>query len=68
MPLPVPVDAVTVYWLDFDGRRVRYQLMPHDTAYPQPTYSGHAWLVTGYDETPLLIVVAAEQPGRVTIR
>jgi hypothetical protein len=54
--------------LDFDGKRVRYQLMPHDTAYPQPTCSSHAWLMTGYDETPSLIVVAAEQPGRVTIR
>ncbi|MEV0564333.1 hypothetical protein [Dactylosporangium sp. NPDC050588] len=61
-------DAVTVHWLDFDGKRVRYQQMPHDTSYTQQTYASHAWLVCGYDETPLLIVVAAAEPGLVTIR
>ncbi|WP_326999719.1 hypothetical protein OHA72_31835 [Dactylosporangium sp. NBC_01737] len=61
-------DAVTVYWLDFDGKRVRYQQMPHDTQYTQPTYATHAWLVCAADGTPVVLVVATAQPGLVTIR
>jgi len=61
-------DAVTVYWLDYDGKRVRYQQLPHDTQYTQPTYATHAWLVCAADDTPVVLVVATAQPGLVTIR
>ncbi|MEV4516032.1 hypothetical protein AB0K00_44620 [Dactylosporangium sp. NPDC049525] len=61
-------DTVTVHWLDFDGKRVRYQQLPPGTQYTQPTHATHAWLVCAADGTPVVLVVAAAQPGLVTIR
>ncbi|MDG6105206.1 hypothetical protein Daura_33995 [Dactylosporangium aurantiacum] len=61
-------DFVTVYWLDFEGKRVRYQHVPSGAQYTQQTYATHAWLVCDAGGGALVIVVATEQPGQVTVR
>jgi uncharacterized repeat protein (TIGR02543 family) len=38
-------DLVDVYWLDYDGKRVRWFRMGPHLNQVQPTYIGHAWLV-----------------------
>ena len=36
---------VSVYWLDFGGSRVRYQVLEAGTSYTQQTYLTHPWVV-----------------------
>lgn len=46
-----------VYWIDFDGNAVLYQVVASKTRYTQPTFMGHVWLIE--DEN---------QPGSFYIR
>lgn len=40
------VSPVRLYWLDFGGNRVFYQIIPPGQAVYQPTYESHRWIVT----------------------
>ena len=34
------------YWLDYQGKRVAYKVVPPHGSYTQPTYLTHPWVVT----------------------
>jgi hypothetical protein len=40
-------EAVSVYWIDFNGTRVLYNTLPPATQYQQPTYLTHPWIMIG---------------------
>lgn len=40
-------DKQTVYWVDYDGKRHKYQELDPGESYDQPTFLTHPWLVTG---------------------
>lgn len=40
-------DKQTVYWIDYDGKRHKYQDLDPGESYDQPTFLTHPWLVTG---------------------
>ncbi|MCZ8183378.1 MAG: hypothetical protein O9322_10455 [Beijerinckiaceae bacterium] len=39
------VKPVSVYWLDFGGARVRYQVLESGASYTQQTYLTHPWIM-----------------------
>lgn len=41
----IPTDTAFIFWLDGEGKRVSYQVLPPGTEYLQPTYLGHRWLI-----------------------
>lgn len=40
-------DKQVVYWIDYDGKRHKYQELEPGESYDQPTFLTHPWLVTG---------------------
>ncbi|MEL6288023.1 MAG: SH3 domain-containing protein [Pseudomonadota bacterium] len=40
-------DKQTIYWIDYDGKRQKYQELNAGESYDQPTFLTHPWLVTG---------------------
>ena len=56
-----------VYWLDQNGERKFYGVVEPQHILRQPTYAGHAWLVTDEAEKCLKIVTATDQPMTVDI-
>ena len=56
-----------VYWLDQNGERKFYGVVEPQHILKQPTYAGHAWLVTDDAEKCLEIVTATDQPMTVDI-
>ena len=61
-------ETVTVRWLDYDGKRVRYAELAPGQAYDQPTFDGNAWVATWTDGTAAAVFVAGAEPGRAVIR
>lgn len=59
--------SVQVDWIDANGRTVDYKVLEPGESYEQQTYSTHPWLVTDSDGTPLVLVVAGENSGTVTV-
>jgi PKD repeat protein len=55
--------ALTVYWLDFQGHRVKYQDMAAGGTWDEPTYVSHAWLLATTDGACVAIFVAQSAPG-----
>ena len=56
-----------VYWLDQNGERKFYGVVEPQHIFKQPTYGGHAWLVTDDAEKCLSIFTATDQPMTVDI-
>ncbi|BCY08370.1 hypothetical protein [Actinoplanes sp. L3-i22] len=59
---------VSVWWLDYDHKRVHYQDLQPGQEYLQPTYTGHVWVVTTADGTATALFEATSGPGRAVIR
>lgn len=38
--------TITLYWLDYEGKRVKYEEIAPDKQVKQPTYLTHPWVVT----------------------
>ncbi|OWT77647.1 hypothetical protein CEY04_15645 [Achromobacter sp. HZ28] len=43
-------ERVTVYWLGFDGNRVKYMDLAAGGSYRQQTYLSHPWVVAGAND------------------
>ena len=56
-----------IYWLDQNGERKFYGVVEPQHILKQPTYAGHAWLVTDDAEKCLEIVTATDQAMTVDI-
>lgn len=59
---------IVTYWLDYQGRRIRYQQVPAGRSYVQPTYVTHPWVIATTDDQALMIIQPTAEPGRVVIR
>jgi hypothetical protein len=55
------------FWLDFDGKRKSYGIIPPGGIASQSTYVTHAWLLTDADGRALGIWVPLKAVGRVVI-
>lgn len=60
-------DPVALFWLDFDGQRKSYGVVPAGGATSQSTYATHAWLLENQDHRCLGIYVPDTRIGRVVI-
>ena len=58
---------VKVYWLDFSGHRVLYQVLRAGESYDQQTYLTHPWLVTDSSDNGWNIFFAGSEPSVVYI-
>ena len=61
--------AVTVNWLDYQGKEVYYATLQPGQAYTQQTYESHPWVVreTAHN-APVKIVVATPEQTVIKIR
>lgn len=60
-------EDVDIYWIDRDGRHVRYGGVRAGTEREQPTYDGHVWLITSRTGEHLAVVEGGPQPRTVVI-
>lgn len=58
---------VVVWWIDYDGRRVRYASLGPGDSYVQPTFATHPWVVTTGEGTCLRFAVADPALRSITI-
>ena len=59
--------AVSLLWVDFDGKRQPFgHLQPNETRL-QETYSAHSWIVTDGDGNDLGHFIAGPQQARAII-
>jgi len=61
-------EQVTVNWLDYRQKRVRYTDLAPGQGYEQQTYSGHVWVVTRSDGTTIAVYEATAEASRAVIR
>lgn len=59
--------TVSLFWLDYQGRRVFYHDLSPAGAWNQPSFATHPWLIVGSDGACRAIYVATTQSGKVTI-
>jgi len=52
---------VTIYWLDYQGRHIAYKTLLAGQNAHQPTYAGHAWIVTDSAGNCLGYLLAGQQ-------
>ena len=60
-------EPVRVNWVNARGELVRYETLEPGREYDQTTYATHPWLVTDAAGEPLVLVVAGDNPGTVTV-
>ena len=60
--------AISTYWLDYDGRRVFYNFLNPGQSYVQQTYLTHPWIVTNSNHQCLGVYLPKVQRSKVTIR
>jgi dipeptidyl aminopeptidase/acylaminoacyl peptidase len=60
-------EEVTIYWLDFDGRRREYGRLQPGASRAQHTFAGHLWLIAHRDGTPLVVFEAPAHPAVAVI-
>ena len=60
--------AITTYWIDYDGDRVRYQDVAAGEDAEQITFEGHYWVMVDGDGKALGIYVALDKDGVILIR
>jgi dipeptidyl aminopeptidase/acylaminoacyl peptidase len=58
---------VTLFWLDFEGRRVPYGTVAPGARCVRSTYAGHVWLVAAEDGRELAHFAAEEGPVEVVV-
>src|SRR5437867_3911070 len=59
--------TVRVYWRNYNGQRVRYNVLPPATGYTQPTYESHIWVITDISDQCLAIYLPAAGANRAII-
>ncbi|WP_433530944.1 hypothetical protein ACQPYA_02070 [Micromonospora sp. CA-263727] len=59
---------VIVYWLDYQGRRRQYAVLPPSASHRQHTYVGHPWVVTDRRGRALACFEPTRTPARAVIR
>ena len=60
---------ITIYWLNFDGERVRYGSVVRPGEFSGgATYIGDAWVVTGPDDTALAVYVTESGASLALVR
>ncbi|MFI7022945.1 hypothetical protein ACIBMZ_09530 [Micromonospora sp. NPDC049900] len=59
--------TVTVHWLDHQGNRRQYRVLPPNTSYRQHTYVGHPWVVTDRRGRALACFEPVRTPARAVI-
>jgi len=60
--------AVKIYWLNYEGERVFYNLLQPGEEYIQQTYLTHPWLITDVNDNALYIFFPDAQSRTVEIR
>jgi hypothetical protein len=61
------VDSPKVYWLDREGKRQSYSVVPPGVGIEQPTFKGHPWLVANPAGECLDIYLPGEAQERAII-
>jgi hypothetical protein len=56
-----------IYWLDYNGQRRQYAVLPPGKSYSQATFLTHPWVVTDTAGLCLAIYLAALQTGRAML-
>ena len=56
-----------IYWIDHEGDRKFYGVVEPGNAFKQPTFAGHAWVVTDELEKCLFSFVASAEPRVVDV-
>ncbi len=59
---------VTVMWLDYDHKRVKYMDLEAGQGYDQQTYAGHVWIVTRADGSVIALYQAVTTPATAVVR
>lgn len=59
--------SITLFWIDTEGRRQKYETIKPGEQYHRHTYGGHVWLVTDESEKPLAVFEAGDIPGTVVV-
>ena len=59
--------ALTLRWIDLDGKRKDYGTIDAGATQTQSTYAGHVWALYTTDDNLLGVVTAAELPGQITL-
>ncbi|MGI8605495.1 MAG: hypothetical protein ACR2OZ_21175 [Verrucomicrobiales bacterium] len=60
--------AVTLYWVDFDGRKKSYGTLPPGAERRQSTFAGHRWIISNENDEALAAVVAQSVEGQAVIK
>ncbi|MEV6066730.1 protein kinase [Nocardia sp. NPDC052001] len=58
---------VIVYWLDYSGKRVRYQTLAAGGSYVQQTYVTHPWVVCTTADVAITLFMPGTEPSRAII-
>lgn len=58
--------SVTIYWLNRQGARVRYQTLAKGESHTQGTYVTHPWLIAN-DQDQCLAIYLPEEDGTVSV-
>jgi hypothetical protein len=58
---------ITVYWLDYNGKRVKYGTVARGQEVVLQTYVTHPWVIAGPGDTALFVVLPGAKPGTVTV-
>ena len=59
---------VQTYWLDYQGKRVPYKVMPPHSSHTQPTYLTHPWVVTDEGQRCLGVYFPDDRERTVTLK
>ena len=59
--------TVKIYWLDYEGQRVPYAVLPAGRFYRQSTYVTHPWVVTDESDQCLAIFLTDRRRGVAVI-
>src|ERR1039458_2262505 len=59
--------AVSLFWIDSDGKRTPYGSLKPGESHRQHTFAGHVWLVTRNNGAILAVFEAEEQPGLAVV-
>ena len=60
-------ESISVYWLDYNGGRVLYNVLGPQQSYVQGTYLTHPWLLIGQSGTCYGIFLPTAQPSSIAV-
>ena len=60
-------EAVKLYWVDPQGERKSYGLVPAGGRHRQHTFAGHTWLIVDPQDKSLGHVIADDEPGKAVV-